>query len=185
MGISHCMPRWTALLKWQENFQAFNLILIKNCNSWHYSWCYVVLTDRNLHDCLLRGSTQQVTEMQITTAKYWMEVGYRYGRVREGLKALKEMATPQVEQQCQLNWNPGSYYRLSHQPKNTYHLEPGPQHICNRHIAQSLCGFPSNRSLRCLSSYILTVESIPQQCCLAWPQCERLCLILQRLDMPG
>jgi hypothetical protein len=46
--------------------------------------------------------------MQITTAKYWMEVGYRYGRVREGLKALKEMATPQVEQQCQLNWNPGS-----------------------------------------------------------------------------
>jgi hypothetical protein len=105
--------------------------------------------------------------------------------LEEGLKTMKVIETVQEDQQCQLNWNPGSYYRLSHQPKNTYHLEPGPQHICNRHIAQSLCGFPSNRSLRCLSSYILTVESIPQQCCLAWPQCERLCLILQRLDMPG
>jgi hypothetical protein len=33
------------------------------------------------------------------------------------LKALKEIATPQEDQQYLLTWTPGSSQRLSHQPK--------------------------------------------------------------------
>jgi hypothetical protein len=40
----------------------------------------------------------------------------------EGLKALKVMATPQEDQQCQLTWTTGSSQRLSYQPKNIHRL---------------------------------------------------------------
>jgi hypothetical protein len=52
--------------------------------------------------------------------------------LREGLKELKGMTTPQEDQHCQLNWTPGISQRLSHQLK-MHTLQgwagPRPQHI--------------------------------------------------------
>jgi hypothetical protein len=47
--------------------------------------------------------------------------------LEEGLKALKDMANPQEDQQYQLTQNPGSY-----QPKSIHRLVQSPWHICSR-----------------------------------------------------
>ena len=43
--------------------------------------------------------------------------------LKEGLKALKGMGTPQEDQQSQLTWISGSSQRLSHHPKIIQGLE--------------------------------------------------------------
>jgi hypothetical protein len=67
------------------------------------------------------------------------------------------MATPQVNQQCQLIWTPGSSQRLSHQPKSIHGLVPHPQ--------------PPDTSVA--------------EGCHVWPQWGRMGLILQKHDAQG
>jgi hypothetical protein len=52
--------------------------------------------------------------------------------LREGLKALKGIGTPQEDQQCQLTWTLGSSQRLSYQPKSIHRLDLGPWHRRSR-----------------------------------------------------
>ena len=58
--------------------------------------------------------------MQMLTAKYWNEVWNPMEELGEGLKELKGVTTPQVEQQCQLTWSPSSSQRLNYQPKGKH-----------------------------------------------------------------
>jgi hypothetical protein len=48
------------------------------------------------------------------TAKYWTEVRNSYGRVREGLKVLKGIGTPQEEKHSKLTSTLRSFQRLNH-----------------------------------------------------------------------
>jgi hypothetical protein len=85
----------------------------------------------------VRGSTQQLIE---TDRDLQANIGQRSETLMEepgeGLKALKNIGTPQEDQQN----NPGSSLRLSHQPKNIHRLDQGPQNICSRYAAWSSCG---------------------------------------------
>lgn len=53
----------------------------------------------------------------------------------EGLKALKEIGTPQGDQQCQLTWTPGSSQRLSYQPTSIHKLVWSSSNISSRELA--------------------------------------------------
>ena len=55
--------------------------------------------------------------MRRPTAKYWIEGDDSYVDLREKLKALKWIGTPQKYHQGQLTWTPGRSQTLSHQPK--------------------------------------------------------------------
>jgi hypothetical protein len=44
-------------------------------------------------------------------------------------------------------------------------------------------GPPATGARAVLKSCFLSMESIPQQGCLGWPQLERMCVALQRLDV--
>jgi hypothetical protein len=72
--------------------------------------------------------------------------------LKEGLKALKEIATPQEDWQCQVIWTPVSSQRLSCQPKSLVRDLPG------TYVAEG---------------------------CYVWPQWERMCLTLQKLNSFG
>ena len=50
----------------------------------------------------------------------------------EGLKALKGIATPWEDQQCQQTLTPGSTQSLSHQLMNIHRLDQDPWHIYSR-----------------------------------------------------
>ena len=76
------------------------------------------------HSSSLRGSTQQLTETN--TDKHWTETRDLYRKLGEELKTLKEMATLQEDQQCQLTWTPESSQRQSHQPKSICGLAEAP-----------------------------------------------------------
>ena len=52
--------------------------------------------------------------------------------LEKGLKALKQMATPQEYQWCQLTSTPGSSQGLSHKPKSILRLVWGSWHICSK-----------------------------------------------------
>jgi len=59
------------------------------------------------------------------TSVYLVKSGTLREEVREGLKAVKEMETPQEDQQSQLTWTSDSSQKLSQQPKNIHTaLEP-------------------------------------------------------------
>ena len=71
-------------------------------------------------------------QMRTSTEKHWMMVGTIMEDLGEGLQALKDIETPQEDQQCQLTWTPMRSQRLSHQLKSIYGLVWDPQHMCSR-----------------------------------------------------
>jgi hypothetical protein len=50
------------------------------------------------HGCPLRGSTQELTQIQTPTAHQWMKLRDSYGSIGERIMASKEIGTPQEDQ---------------------------------------------------------------------------------------
>lgn len=71
-----------------------------------------------------------------------LNIGWRLGtpteELGEKLKALKEMATTQEDQQGQLSWTPGSSHRLSHQPKSMHGLDGGHRLPCSASVREDV-----------------------------------------------
>lgn len=78
-------------------------------NPLHYCFAYrEELKIDAFCEALSRG---QMIQVQIPTDKDWADV---YEELWEELKALKEIATPQEDQQRQWSWNPECSQILSH-----------------------------------------------------------------------
>ena len=64
--------------------------------------------------------------MQTPSVKHWRGLKTLMEELGERLKAPKGKGNPQEDKLSQLTWTPGSFQRLSHQPKNIHWLECDP-----------------------------------------------------------
>jgi hypothetical protein len=74
--------------------------------------------------------------MQKLTAKHSTEAGNHYGRVKGRIQRIERNGDPVGKPTVSTNLDPGSSWRLNHQPKNIHRLVKGPyvaeMHICSR-----------------------------------------------------
>ena len=111
--------------------------------------------------------------------------GWSLGTLMEELRVLEGIGTPQKDKQNQLTWTLTALRdKTTKQSIHRLYLAPPP---CTYvpDVQLGLYMGPEQLEWGYPKSCCLSVEFIPQQRCLVWPQWERMCLDLQRMCQGG